>query len=64
MYVCVCNALNDRDIKDAACRGACRAAEVHRQLGVRPQCGRCMSTIRQMLVVDAETQATRPQAAV
>ncbi len=49
MYVCVCHAIRCRDVKEAAGQGACRAAEVFRRAGVRPQCGRCLPTMREML---------------
>ena len=61
MYVCVCHALNDRQIK-AACPGACHPVEVQKRLGVRPQCGRCLSTIRDIMMEEAE-KAALPMAA-
>ena len=49
MYVCVCNALNDRDVENAKCNGACRAIDIHKHFDVPIQCGRCLKTIRSML---------------
>jgi bacterioferritin-associated ferredoxin len=49
MYVCVCHALKERDVQQVTCKGACKAQDVHRHFGVRPQCGRCMSMIRDMV---------------
>lgn len=44
MYVCVCNALNDRTIATKA-EGARTVAEVFRRCGSRPQCGKCIPDI-------------------
>lgn len=49
MYVCVCHGINERDVAKATCNGACKAADVFRQHGVRPKCGRCLSTLRNMV---------------
>lgn len=49
MYVCVCNALNDRQVRQALCDGACKASEIYRHFGVRPQCGRCVPAMQQMV---------------
>ena len=47
MYVCVCNALNDRDVKQAVeDGGANRPAEVFRFHGCAPQCGKCACHMR------------------
>lgn len=49
MYVCLCNAITDRDFQ-AQCEGAdCSVAMVYRALGVAPQCGKCVPMVRQML---------------
>jgi bacterioferritin-associated ferredoxin len=45
MYVCVCNGLTSRQVQTAA---ACCSSTggVYRALGVAPQCGKCIPTIR------------------
>jgi bacterioferritin-associated ferredoxin len=45
MYVCVCNGLTTRQVCAAAARCSSIGA-VYRSLGVTPQCGKCISTIR------------------
>lgn len=49
MYVCLCHGIRCRDVKDAAGQGACRAGDVFRHMACKPQCGRCLPTIRDML---------------
>jgi bacterioferritin-associated ferredoxin len=54
MYVCLCNAITDRDLR-AHCEGeAASVAMVYRALGVMPQCGKCVPLVRQMLRRTAE----------
>jgi bacterioferritin-associated ferredoxin len=51
MYVCVCNALTDRDVRVQA--GAGSVAMVYRGCGCQPQCGKCVPLVRQMLREEA-----------
>jgi bacterioferritin-associated ferredoxin len=48
MYVCLCNAFTDRDVRVHS-NGGCSVAMVYRALGCEPQCGKCVPYIRQML---------------
>ncbi|WP_428410195.1 (2Fe-2S)-binding protein [Hyphococcus sp.] len=48
MYVCICNALKDRQLADAS-HGARNVAEVFRRCGRRPQCGKCLPDVAQMI---------------
>jgi bacterioferritin-associated ferredoxin len=49
MIVCLCNALTDRDVRDAAARGADRVALVYRECNCRPDCGKCAREVRDIL---------------
>ena len=42
MYVCVCNAITDRDLAGLASEGVGCAKEAYRRLGGAPVCGRCL----------------------
>lgn len=44
MYVCICNALRDREI-NAAAVDAESVGEVFRRCGRRPQCGKCVPDV-------------------
>ncbi len=49
MYVCLCNAFTDRQVR-AVCPGAgSSTAAVYCALGVRPKCGKCVPTVREIL---------------
>jgi len=41
MYICVCNAVTERDIHDAITRGAASVRELRDELGIVDTCGRC-----------------------
>ncbi len=49
MYVCLCNGLTDRQIRAAIEQGGARTpAQVFRQLGCAPRCGKCLPFIAAM----------------
>ena len=41
MYVCMCNAVTDSQIREAVEKGATRFGQVRRELGLASQCGKC-----------------------
>lgn len=49
MYVCVCQAVTDRQIREAAQDGARTLKDLRRDLGVTRDCGRCASCARACL---------------
>jgi bacterioferritin-associated ferredoxin len=49
MYVCVCQAVTDRQIRQAARDGARTLKDLRRDLGVTRDCGRCASCARACL---------------
>jgi bacterioferritin-associated ferredoxin len=46
MYICLCNALTDQEIRQAVLAGAGRPSEVYRACGRHPQCGSCAKAVR------------------
>ncbi len=49
MYVCVCKAVTDRQIREAAESGAKNLRDLRATLGVTSECGRCASCARDCL---------------
>ena len=49
MYVCVCRAVTERQICEAAQGGACTLRDLRQTLGVSRDCGRCASFARECL---------------
>ena len=51
MYICICNALTDRDIHHAAtAKGASRPLEVFEACRCRVQCGTCVRRLRALIL--------------
>lgn len=46
MYVCICQAVTDRQIREAALGGARTLKDLRRDLGVTRDCGVCASCAR------------------
>lgn len=49
MYVCVCNAVTERDIGQAVATGCSSMRELRESLGVGACCGRCNNCARKLL---------------
>jgi bacterioferritin-associated ferredoxin len=41
MYVCICNEVTDREIREAVYSGARCLSDIQEELGVATQCGKC-----------------------
>lgn len=50
MYICVCNAIRESELREAArcCPGDPDA--VYEALGCRPQCGQCLDEAAELLI--------------
>jgi bacterioferritin-associated ferredoxin len=62
MYICLCNALTDRDLRPHTTSGTASVSMVYQACGCQPQCGKCVPFVRQMLREQADG-ATLGQAA-
>jgi bacterioferritin-associated ferredoxin len=50
LYICLCNALTDRRLKQAAsATGSARPAEIYAACGCRAQCGQCVQAVLDLL---------------
>jgi bacterioferritin-associated ferredoxin len=53
VYVCLCNALTDRQVKAAAeAANTTRPSEVYAACGCRAQCGSCIKKLLQLIRPD------------
>lgn len=52
MVVCVCNAIREVQLREAARLGAMSACQAYRALGAQPKCGQCVPFARS--IIDAE----------
>ena len=58
MYVCICNAVTERDIGSAVADGCCSLRQLREELGVGACCGRCTGCARNVLKNSLHAQAT------
>lgn len=63
MFVCVCNAVTEKDIGTAVAEGCQSLRELSRQLGVGTCCGRCCDCARGVLQDTLHAHASRRSAA-
>ena len=49
MYVCICNAVRESEVRKVISEGAREVDEVYRALDIEPQCGTCRSFIKEMV---------------
>ena len=55
MYVCICNAIRETDLRDAA-RSSCGDADaIYAKLGKTPQCGQCLDEAAEILIEERFT---------
>jgi bacterioferritin-associated ferredoxin len=49
MYVCVCHAVTDKQLREAISQGSHSLRDLRRQLGVITSCGKCGRCVREIL---------------
>ncbi len=49
MYVCICHAVTDKQIRQAAAKGASTVMDLTNELGVAAGCGSCRETAAEIL---------------
>lgn len=60
MYVCVCNAVTERQVYNAIDTGVTTVKALSRQLGVGTQCGACVGCAKECLSKAQATKTTSP----
>lgn len=54
MYVCNCNGIREREVREAIDAGAARPAEIFKHCDAAPRCARCVCDMREMINAQAE----------
>jgi len=51
MFVCVCNAVTDRSVRETLAHAPRieTPAALHRAMGSKPQCGRCLESMAELI---------------
>lgn len=60
MFVCICNGIKERDVREAARGGATCPSSAYAQVGCKPRCGQCFPYARQ--VIASEQTMASPSA--
>jgi bacterioferritin-associated ferredoxin len=60
MYVCVCHAVTEGDVRDTMAAGATSPKAVRAACGMRPGCGACVRRIRSLLDERSAERIERP----
>lgn len=57
MYVCVCNALNENTVREAAkkVQGEVSILKIYESLDAKPQCGKCLCQARDICNEEFQT---------
>jgi bacterioferritin-associated ferredoxin len=61
MYLCICNAITDRQARSQTAT-SCSVAAFYRALGVKPKCGKCVPQVREMLDSRTDSRDARQDA--
>lgn len=67
MFICICNAITERQLQSAVADGACTLSDLQGQLGIGTCCGCCVETANRYLpgaANDPHVAAGHPMLAV
>ncbi len=60
MYICICNAVTDKQIRRAAASGIDNLYELRQHLGVASSCGTCANEAQSILSEANQTNFAQP----
>jgi bacterioferritin-associated ferredoxin len=61
MYICICKAVTDGQIREAISQGACTRKDLIRCLSVGRDCGKCNAEVRELLNIHASPPKCRTE---
>lgn len=61
MFVCICNAIRDHELRAAALRCDGDATAVYAALGKTPQCGQCLDEAEELIAEERAVAAVTPE---
>jgi bacterioferritin-associated ferredoxin len=59
MYLCICNAITDHQVRSHDTASGCSVAAFYRALGVKPKCGKCVPLVRELLDAQSDSKEAR-----
>lgn len=60
MYVCICNAIRESELRCAARTSRCDVEALYARMGKRPQCAQCLEDAED-IVAEERSMAREPQ---
>jgi bacterioferritin-associated ferredoxin len=60
MFICICQAIREREVDAAVRAGARRPADIFRACGKSPQCGSCACDLRERIARTVAVEAAAP----
>ena len=60
MYICICNAITDKQILKAQAKGCESIDDIMQELGVGDSCGKCIVKAENLLIQNAGVQRFNP----
>jgi len=54
MYICICNAIRESDLREAAMTSRGTVEETYAKLGKRPNCGQCLVKAGKIIAAERE----------
>lgn len=60
MYVCICNAIRENELRCAARSSLCDVEDIYARMGKRPQCSQCLEEAEE-IVSEERSRAALPQ---
>lgn len=63
VYVCLCNALTDREIRTVCQQQQRRVSDVYKALGCAAKCGKCVPIVRDLARIDGSVVSSLAEAA-
>ncbi|MGE0876560.1 MAG: bacterioferritin-associated ferredoxin [Burkholderiales bacterium] len=60
MYICICNGVTEREIRESAADGVATLPELERCLGVGIGCGRCRDAAAELLRDEVSAMCAQP----
>ena len=64
MYVCVCNAIREEDLRGEARKGTVCAKRAYAELGRKPKCGLCLPQARNLMAQEGVALSRKEYAAL
>ncbi len=49
MYVCICHALREKDVRRVVNDGETSIVKVYQSLGCKPRCGKCLGMVAEIV---------------